>query len=413
MGRRQRLAGRAQEEGIGVGISTIHSLAGKFRCMPPITDLRDNRMIQRSITTSSPHSSHPMVVMKILPTLLLSAAGSLPRSWAFLVPVVRPTSCNKPSQLMAQQKDDDDDGGCNRQLLRRKFLLQTLGVASLVSTSSIVSFPSITYADNDDENYLYKSGDKDRADLTSQLFNPDGSLRDPNMAVEAQEKPVNFPFSIPTSSDGVNINIYTDGRTTSGATDVETNLKASYKLPLKWNQDSTSQLPLYYDSSEGKNGKSCNRITVYSISGPNNLDMSTLEKASKVGVAKSLFMDQIPNKYFDEGVSKSDLISGRTVRKPIKSADVEGGIDEQTYYEFDLAFAPVSCPDFTEGNTENLGLGFCPYDSIFLVSATVLNNEKDKSGTLMCCVVECDKDEWKLGNSDLKRVRSSFVVDRA
>ena len=111
---------------------------------------------------------------------------------------------------------------------------------------------------------------------------------------------------------------------------------------------------------------------------------------------------------------KADLIGGRTSRKPINSAEVKGGVDEQTYYEFDLAFAPLECPDFMEGNKENLGLGFCPYDKIFLISATVLkNSETDKSGTLMCCVVECDKAEWKLGNSDIKRVRSSFNVERA
>jgi hypothetical protein len=88
--------------------------------------------------------------------------------------------------------------------------------------------------------------------------------------------------------------------------------------------------------------------------------------------------------------------------------------DEQVYYEFDLAFAPAECTDYMAGNKENLGLGFCPYDRIFLVSATVLNNKsKDKSGTLMCCVVECDKEEWKMANSDLRRVRSSYKVQYA
>lgn len=234
------------------------------------------------------------------------------------------------------------------------------------------------------------------------------------MVLEAQENAINLPFSIPSTSDGIDIKIATDGvQPTASAADATTNLKVSYKLPLKWNQDATSQLPLYYDSSEGKNGKSCNRITVYSVSAPSNLDISTLEKASRVGVAKSLFMDQLPNKYFDKGVSKADLISGRTVRKPIKSLEEEGEVDEQVYYEFDLAFAPLECPDFNEGNKENLGLGFCPYDKIFLVTATVLkNNQTNKNATLMCCVVECDKVEWKMANSDLKRVRSSFSVDR-
>lgn len=250
-------------------------------------------------------------------------------------------------------------------------------------------------------------------DLTSQLFNEDGSPKEE--IIGAQDNTINLPFSLPTNINGISINVATDGQSASPSTsEATTNVNASYKLPLKWNQDATSKLPLYYDSSEGKNGQSADRITVYSISAPDNLDMKTLDKASTVGVAKSLCMNQIPNDYYDKGVLKADLIGGRTSRKPINSAEVKGGVDEQTYYEFDLAFAPLECPDFMEGNKENLGLGFCPYDKIFLISATVLkNSETDKSGTLMCCVVECDKAEWKLGNSDIKRVRSSFNVERA
>ncbi|KAL7526369.1 hypothetical protein ACHAXR_001451 [Thalassiosira sp. AJA248-18] len=313
-------------------------------------------------------------------------------------------------QLLARRNQADDNVTAKSDVDRRDFLLQSLGSVSLIS--SILSLPSIARADDD---YVYKRGEDDgsKVDLTSQLFNPDGSLRDPGMVVEAKEKAVTLPFSIPSNPDGVSINIATDGAQSSSPDDATTNLKASYNLPLKWNQDTSSQLPLYYDSSEGKNGKACNRITVYSIATRDNLDMSTLEKASRVGVAKSLFMDKIPNKYFDQGALKADLIGGRTQRKPIKSVEDEGDFDEQIYYEFDLAFAPLECPDYKDGNTENLGLGFCPYDSILLVSATVLkNSEKEKSGTLLVCVAECNKDEWKMGNSDLKRVRSSFVVER-
>ena len=357
--------------------------------------------------------------MKLLPMLLLSV-GSVLKSESFLAPtstiITRKVShaCESTLRLTHQNHDDGPIKATAKSDVhqRRRDFLQSLGSATLISASSVLSFPSTSTADDD---YLYKRGEGG-GDLTSQLFNEDGSLRDPNMVVEAQERSVDLMFSLPTHSNGVDIAIATDGaQPSSSTTDAAvTNLKTSYKLPLKWNQGMSSNLPLYYDSSEGKNGKSCNRITVYTVSSPSNLDMTTLEKASRVGVAKSLFMDQLPNKYFDQGVSKADLISGRTVRKPIKSLE-EGEIDEQVYYEFDLAFAPSECPDYTEGNRENLGLGFCPYDNIFLVSATVLkeNSGKDKSGTLMCCVVECNKDEWKMANSDLKRVRSSFMLDRA
>ena len=356
--------------------------------------------------------------MKILAALI--SVGSVSMTGAFHAPPQTSTrtiathESNSQTLLLSRQVHNDESIASTKPDLtqKRREFLQSLSTAILVSTASIASFPSHSIADDD---YLYKRGEG--GDLTSQLFNEDGSLRDPNMVVEAQEKALTLPFSIPTSPNG-DIAIATDGvLSSSSANDAAaagTNLKATYKLPLKWNQDAASQLPLYYDSSEGKNGRSCNRITVYSVSSPNKLDMSTLEKASRVGVAKSLFMDQIPNKYFDQGVLKADLISGRTVRKPIKSLEEEGEIDEQVYYEFDLAFAPLECPDFTQGNKENLGLGFCPYDNIYLVSATVVkNSEKDNNGTLMCCVVECNKDEWKIANSDLKRVRSSFVVDRS
>lgn len=341
----------------------------------------------------------------ILPVLLAlsMAAGQMPQSLAFVTPISR-QSISKPLQLYEQKNSDDDFTG-----ERREFILKSLGVTSIISSSIILT------ANADDDDYLYKRGEK--GDLTTELFNPDGSLRDPNSVVSAQDKILNIPFSLPTSINGISMNISTDGGQASPSTssdDAKTTMIASYKLPLKWNQDATSQLPLYYDSSEGKNGPSCNRISIYSVSAPSNLDMKTLEKASTNGVGKSLFMDQLPNNYFDKGVLKADLISGRTVRKPIKSLEVDGGVDEQTYYEFDLAFAPTECPDFSGGNKENLGLGFCPYDNIFLISATVLNDsDNGKSGTLMCCVVECNKDEWKMANSDIKRVRSSFTLERA
>uniref|UniRef100_A0A7S2MUX6 PsbP C-terminal domain-containing protein n=1 Tax=Helicotheca tamesis TaxID=374047 RepID=A0A7S2MUX6_9STRA len=90
-------------------------------------------------------------------------------------------------------------------------------------------------------------------------------------------------------------------------------------------------------------------------------------------------------------VIKADLISGR------KSTPEE----EETYYEFDLAVAPETCPS---KSADNLGLGFCPYDSVLLASAIV------KDGRMYVCTVECSKEQWKRSSSDLKRVRSSFRV---
>lgn len=307
-----------------------------------------------------------------------------------------PSSASRvPSHLLQANQPDVDDVSIlapSKTQGRREFLLLSSAIASMFSVTS--------NANADQPEYLYQRSSSEGGDLTSQLFNPDGSLKDPNTVTEAQERVVNLSFPKATSNGSFVVS--KDG---SQPSTESSDLKISYKVPTKWNSDASSQLPLYYDSSEGKNGKACNRITVYSIT-DQKLDTSVLEKASKLGVAKTLFMDKLPDKYFDQGVLKADLISGRTARKAIKDGDV---IEEQIYYEFDLAFAPLECPAYGEGNKENLGLGFCPYDNIFLVSATVLENE----GTMVVSVVECNKDEWKIANSDLKRVRSSFEVDRA
>ena len=354
--------------------------------------------------------------------LLLCVIASVTQSWAFRTTVFSATVAVRSSlsfEPLRLNRDCDNEGFIIASDIsedpwkRRDFLLQSLRAASIISSASSLSLPSIT---NAAEDYIYERGAKD--DLTSQLYNPDGTLKDPTMA-EAKETTVNLSFMIPSNTDSTHINIAIDGiqSTSSSVSDdvAATNVKAFYNLPIKWKRNESPQLPPYYDASEGKNGQACNRITVYSISTPNNLDMNTLEKASKVGVAKSLFMDQISNNYFDKGVQKSDLIGGRTVRKPIQSMENTDEMEEQIYYEFDLAFAPSECPDYMAGNKENLGLGFCPYDRIFLVSATVLtnNDSKDKIGTLMCFVVECDKEEWKMANSDLRRVRSSYKVQYA
>lgn len=331
---------------------------------------------------------------------LLLLLGCSSTSLAFVSP--SPSSAihrvGESTTLMMHRASDDAESDAPRGInqKRREFLFQSLQYAAL---------PFVAHADENE--YLYQRSTSDEGgDMTTKLFNPDGSLRDPNSVKQAEERTISINFPSSSNVGDIVVNTSTDGTQPSSES---AGLKSSYKIPTKWNNDQSSQLPLYYDSSEGKNGKSCNRITIYSIAAP-KLDMSTLEKATKVGVAKSLFMDQLPNKYFDQGVLKADLISGRTTRKPIKSADVsgEGAYDEQVYYEFDLAFAPLECPTFTDGNKENLGLGFCPYDNIFLVSATVLDE-----GIMMVCVVECNKDEWKMANSDLRRVRSSFDVDRA
>ena len=233
----------------------------------------------------------------------LAVAVSIPRSSAFTSPISKIPSINRLQQLYAQSCDYEKDatnyaGISNQRQGRRDFIIKSLSVSSTI-------LPVIANAADDDD-YLYKRGEGG-GDLTSQLFNEDGSPKE--AIIGAQDNTINLPFSLPTNINGVSINVATDGQSASPSTsEATTNINASYKIPLKWNQDATSKVPLYYDSSEGKNGKSADRITVYSISAPDNLDMKTLDKASSVGVAKSLFMDQIPNSYYDKGVLESPLV---------------------------------------------------------------------------------------------------------
>lgn len=219
----------------------------------------------------------------------------------------------------------------------------------------------------------------DNDDLTSQLFNPDGSLKE-GVESEIKFRKVDFGWNpsdeLSMNQDGVNV-----GDTKSGS-----KIRLSYEYPLRW-ADGKDGDPIYFDRSEGTNAKACKRITVYQS--PGIADEKRLEKATIIGVAKAF---DAPKSDLGR-LYKADIISGRTTER-----------GSNIYYEFDMAVAPDSC-----GNSkENLGLGFCPYDNIFLLSATVV---KDR---LYCIVVECDDTKiWKLASAELKRVRSSFVVEEA
>ena len=214
------------------------------------------------------------------------------------------------------------------------------------------------------------------ADLKSQLFNEDGSPRE-GVEVAAKERLVEFEWEVSDQLikhvDGVNL-----GNASSGP-----RVKISYKYPFKWSDGKDGDL-LYFDRSEGTNEKACKRIVVYQA--PGKVEKSRLEKATTLGVAKALNVPEELNRLFT-----ADTISGRTTYR-----------NGQKYYEYDMASAPETCGD----SRENLGLGFCPYDDIFLLSATVLNDR------LYVVSVECDSTRiWKLASSDLKRVRSSFTVE--
>lgn len=237
---------------------------------------------------------------------------------------------------------------------KRKFLLATTSSAAAFAVSTLFFPPSDALAS--DEGSSLGDG------LTASLYNPDGSLKE-GVGSEAKLRPVEVSLD---ASDSFAINI--DGANI-GNTQKGSSVTLSYQLPEKW------------DADNEKNGI----FTVYRVEG--EVQPSILEKATRIGVAKALGVtDDLKDL---KALQSADLISGRTrVRDGIK------------YYEFDMAVAPDSC----EQSADDLRLGFCPYDTIYLLSATVVDNR------LYVFAIDSNKKQWKRSNSDLKFVRSTFSV---
>jgi hypothetical protein len=223
------------------------------------------------------------------------------------------------------------------------------------------------------------------------MFNPDGSIKEGVESV-ARFRTVSISWddapdnSFASNVDGTNVG------TSAGTGSSGSSVRISYRLPEKWATGQGGEGgggggdELYFDRTEGVNAKACRRITVFRAAG-GDVAESQLERASMVGIAKAL---RVPD---DLAVlASADLVSGRTAMR-----------DDQRYFDFDMAVAPKTCD---QQSNENLGLGFCPYESIYLLSATVLD------GHMYVMAIESDKNEWKRANSDLKLVRNSFRVEQ-
>lgn len=235
----------------------------------------------------------------------------------------------------------------------------------------------------------------DDGDLTSKMFNADGSLKDEGTSQVAKSKTVSIPFPSSQIESAV---ISIDGSIPS-IPDSEKTINVSYALPDKW-----TAAPEYVDTSEGLNVKACDFVSIYQVPGVSVY--KTLDKAAMTGVAKAVGIKTLPPTDvgygpFSKDLLSADIISGKKVMKPLTSSSDE--IESRAYYEFDIAVAPKTC----DSSAENLGLGFCPYDEIALISSTIVNSRMYVIG------VKCRKDEWKQANADLKRVRESFFVDSA
>jgi hypothetical protein len=265
-------------------------------------------------------------------------------------------------QSLNSRQSGDDNNPLVLSASRRDIL--SLIIPSTLASLSVFNTQPAFAADNDD--------------LTSQLFNPDGSLK------EGVESEIKFRNAIIKWDPSDNLQLNQDGVNLGDTAKSGSKLSLSYEFPLRWS-DGKDGDPIYFDRAEGTNAKACKKITVYQA--PGVVDQKRLEKATTIGVAKALDVPKIDSL---ARLYKADIISGRIAEK-----------GSQMYYEFDMAAAPESCGS----SKENLGLGFCPYDNIFLLSATVVDDK------LYCMVVECDDTRiWKLASAELKRVRCSFDV---
>jgi hypothetical protein len=243
----------------------------------------------------------------------------------------------------------------------RRSLFEAAFVAGTALVSSTLTLPVWAQEENRDGDLT--------GDLTSQLFNPDGSLKE-GIASEAKFRTVRL--SIDASAERV---VCIDGKSSGKGSRY---VQVLYDLPVKWEDGDN----LYVDRSEGINAKACDRITVYQA--PDKVPASQLEKATKIGIAKALdVIDELGD------IGGADLIGGRIRR-----------VGDQKYYEFDLGVAPKTCGD----SQDNLGLGFCPFESIYLFSSTILDDR------LYVFCMQSTKSQWKRANADQRRVRSTFTV---
>lgn len=294
----------------------------------------------------------------------------------------------RSTRLSSMSNSDNEERLSNR----RTFLCKTL--LSGVVSAGLAGGPIAIYP---------AAAEDEDTSMTSKLFNSDGSLKgssaeegvvDKDLEAKSRKISLLFPSTSTSSSSIVSV----DGAQVGGETGSDSSMKVTYQTPEKW-----TQAPEYLDTLSN-NQKSCERVIIHQAPGLYK-DEKILEKASLLGIAKSLgITTTVESGVYPSTLSTADVISGRKVKKPSSSVEEEGeSTPMRTYYEFDLAVAPNSCGK----SAENLGLGFCPYDTIVLLSAAIVNQK------MMVIGITCKKDEWQRASADIKRVRESFYVDGA
>jgi hypothetical protein len=128
------------------------------------------------------------------------------------------------------------------------------------------------------------SSKADDGGMTSQLFNPDGSLKEGNAlgvtGETAMSRQINLSF--PNLSDaGQRVTIVDGAGAGSNSSSSGGSFKVSYNLPQKWSEKD------YVDPSEGINRRACDQISVTQVKlTEKEAKSKLLEKASTNGVAK-------------------------------------------------------------------------------------------------------------------------------
>ena len=232
-----------------------------------------------------------------------------------------PCQAFQNANVLTQVRDDHSAVGRTRVACSesRRNVISLFVPASLASMALLTrNEPSFAASDNE-------------GDLTSELFNSDGSLKE-GVESEVKFRDVSFKWDqsdeFAMNEDGINVQ-----DTKSGS-----QYTLSYQYPMRWS-DGKDGDPVYFDRSEGINRKATKGVTIYQAAGKATVDR--LKTATTVGVAKAF---DVPTNF--SRLYKADVVSGRTVER-----------GDQKYYEFDMAAAPDTCGD----SNENLGLGFCPY----------------------------------------------------
>ena len=270
--------------------------------------------------------------------------------------------------------------------------------------------------------------------VTTLSFNPDGSLKDTTGMTPAQERTI----TLDGSTNHEQRMSWRDGRPTIPTTTMAVPMM-QYNLPMKWDDQ-------YLDSTTKE--RACTRIYTYRIPYPNqnnnnnnnnksadNDNNNNNSDATTKGKRRRSIRPSRTNN--NRPLSLADILLALPQDEPIRSvlqtADLMGGRvrrstnnnnnnnNDYSYSDLDLAVAPSTC---SGSDNEDLRLGFCPYDRVFLLSATTTTNNDDDdeadtrivpTNTSCCCylsilIVESTRSEWQRANADLRRVRGSFTV---